>query len=670
MSKLLSDDEGSIGSSGEDEIKVNNDFAKKYDQRKKNEAVTSSKTSDEEDEMSEDDEGKLDSDKWNDDFLTLLPMLTNKNKKLYDKSTVFFNKNVDESESDQDSKPSSKSKKSKEKEKSLTLKEYQRNKILKTMDKEQYEEEDEDNVEDFESLPHVKQQEKLKKDFLKQANKKSKESDGSDSEDDSDSDSDMDNFLKKRVKSKEVEEQEEKEFQEFKDKFDSLKKQSGIDEDEGVNSIESFWKSKDIPDDEKFLRDYIVGQKWQSDKGKLPSYEEIMKELEADEGEVNKQDDFERVYNFRYEEPGAAVIVGNPRNITDSLRRKDSKRKEQRDKLKDKKGTDKVRKDEQIKKLKNEKKKEILEKVKEINEITGSKIFNLDSVDIRKLDPEVMVKSVGKKKKTKQQQDEEEAYQNDQEDMGEEYYGDNVDINELIANSGYLQEDFESDDDEVWTDDRISQEKRELEEMLDKYYGIDYQDMIDDIPVRFQYTTVDKDDNNIITIDDILEKDDKELEKIQPLSKISAYGSSHKKADKRYWDHNSKYHTWSSKTFKPKSTSDVNTKKKNNNYNNNNNNNYDYKQNNNFNHLPNNDEKQQQQFNSKDKPNNTKKFNYNNDNNYNNKNNQNGNITNNNNNKRKFDDINYEKSYEKEASNNEEKVIKKRKSKNKNLINK
>lgn len=78
--------------------------------------------------------------------------------------------------------------------------------------------------------------------------------------------------------------------------------------------------------------------------------------------------------------------MGYSRTVDDSVRNKDDSRKRQRQAAKERKKEEKVKKLEELKRAKNLKKKEIFDRLKQIQEITGNKsktsffffIFSLD----------------------------------------------------------------------------------------------------------------------------------------------------------------------------------------------------------------------------------------------------------------------------------------------------
>jgi protein KRI1 len=120
-----------------------------------------------------------------------------------------------------------------------------------------------------------------------------------------------------------------------------------------VRKVKEFWLSSAVDEGEKFLRDYIVHQRWKGASGAGHELDEpdalndaddddgsdvvgenqvdIAKHFadvdSEDESEVQRQEEFEHRFNFRFEEPGGTQLITHPRSSNvESARRKDSRR--------------------------------------------------------------------------------------------------------------------------------------------------------------------------------------------------------------------------------------------------------------------------------------------------------------------------------------------------------
>ena len=216
------------------------------------------------------------------------------------------------------------------KEKPMFLKDYHRNILLngETPNKEFV-------------ITHAEEQEKLKQDFKIALVE----------------DSDSGDELFQKRKSDEISVDDDEEYRQF-----ILENMGDSDEKIDYNQDQG----------EKFLYDFVLNKGWVDkdlESNKLPTYSEIVDEDEVER--VDEAEDYERRHNFRYEEDGGANITTYSRNIENSSRRVDDRRKKERSSRKEKKDEIATKKLEDLKRLKNLKRLEILEKLKKVHTISG-----------------------------------------------------------------------------------------------------------------------------------------------------------------------------------------------------------------------------------------------------------------------------------------------------------
>jgi protein KRI1 len=184
--------------------------------------------------------------------------------------------------------------------------------------------------------------------------------------------------------------------------------------------LHDYWNNPNLSENERFLRDYILNKRYivkdDDDDEESESNEEKDNEkvelndkyndksekktkynnsqsaknsslkqqpldyvdLSEEEKLIEKEEEFERKYNFRFEEPNPEFIKSYPRTIADSARRKDTKRKEKRKEYKERKELEKKRKKEELKRLKMLKRNELAEKLEKLKKITGNYDLEFD----------------------------------------------------------------------------------------------------------------------------------------------------------------------------------------------------------------------------------------------------------------------------------------------------
>uniref|UniRef100_F7CGD7 Protein KRI1 homolog n=1 Tax=Xenopus tropicalis TaxID=8364 RepID=F7CGD7_XENTR len=562
------------------ELKINRKFAERYDRYREKEELQRLK--DRYGDLPEEEEGTSSSEsedeemvntvlfiitchvidpKLDKEFYRTLSLLKRKDPRIYQEDVTFYS-NEGESASGQ-SKAA--------KEKPMYLKDYERQVILekegKYEDEEDSEEDDDLQDQRARSPTYLEEQKQIRESFRTFV----EDSDNEDGE------GTAGNLLTRRIKTKKEQEEEEEEYIAW------LKGQKEIHDKGEVKEmgfLKEYWSDPALDEGEKFLRDYILNKEYLEEKEDSEEDEECPPALEEaphvsdseDEGELflKKQEDFERKYNFRFEEPDSDLVKTFPRTIAQSVRRKDDRRKTKREETKERKMKEKERKQEELKQLKNLKKKEVLGRLQKLRELAGEKSLDVTEDDLLEdFDPEkhdlIMQKCFGDDYYGVEEDQKPQFEEEEEEELEDEWNWDSWTGEEA---SGWGQEgETHCDDPEFVMDadydpeaapgpsrrerkrlrleaqqsgkkrkkskfaEVVSKEKpvfdpgdKTFQQYLDEYYQLDYEDIIDDLPCRFKYRQV-VPCNFGLSTEEILAAEDKELNRWCSLRKTCMYRS-------------------------------------------------------------------------------------------------------------------------------------------------
>ncbi|PUZ65454.1 hypothetical protein GQ55_3G224100 [Panicum hallii var. hallii] len=333
---------------------------------------------------------------------------------------------------------------------------------------------------------------------------------------------------------------------------------AGADDEEDVEEKETkelagevFGKDEELDENEKFLKEFFLKRPYLESGKEKKSYLDDMQEL-SDVEELDEQEKYEYVYNFRHEEAeasGAVVadrVMGHSRVVEGSVRKKESSRKKQRKSKEERIARAKQEQAEELKHLKNLKKKEIAEKLERIRMIAGIEgdaACKLGADDLEEdFDPEDYDKKM-------QEMFDDSYYEADDVDpefgSGEEMDLEKPDFDkedELLGlPKGWASE--KDKEESITTDGKATKgkislkEKVELEKEMEEYYKLDYEDTIGDLKTRFKYKKVNPNSFGLSTYD-ILASDDKDLNQYVSMKKLAPYRESewkvthHKKLSK------------------------------------------------------------------------------------------------------------------------------------------
>ncbi len=372
----------------EQELQINTKFAEQFERSARQKELARNKSlidaglldedDDDSSEESEDDDAELLSPELDLQIIQTINSLRKKDPKIYDRETKWCKVEENEEGGGRDG----------EKSKKKRYKDILREQLLRDgadIDS------DDENVKglteremgkDRKGFAYDREQEEIRKAFLKAA-----KTDGEEDDEEDESESDSDGLLAVKNKSAEEKAKEEEEIQRALQEMESLAKPEKETEKEAEEFLTNFLKKK-LWKEKEFKKVPGKSNKYDSESDGV--------DTEEDEKEIEASELFESKYNFRFEEmeaekerllregggrlnnvigvginlglgkgaPGigsAYQVVGHSRNVEGSLRREDDKRKLQREQRKERKEKEKRQREEELKRLKNLKKQEVSE---------------------------------------------------------------------------------------------------------------------------------------------------------------------------------------------------------------------------------------------------------------------------------------------------------------------
>ncbi|WFD41072.1 Kinetochore protein Spc24 [Malassezia japonica] len=318
-------------------------------------------------------------------------------------------------------------------------------------------------------------------------------------------------------------------------------------------------------ENEDFLLNYVLNRGW-VDQGKEEKrdWDAEAADLDSEASFDSAADAFEHAYNFRFEDPSLAqqnfAIQSFPRQATDTVRRSDDRRKEKRAERAERKKAEKEEKMRKLDQEKSKKRKSIAEMLKQLREASGSD-NRMDDGAFENLDLDADFDPAAHDKMMQSQ-------------FGDAYYGEEGEKPAIDFDDDDFQEILDENEEpkkhrkvtgesmdadfEQGADARLSKEEKkrlkkkekkarakaerepEIEmdaeaapvsetdrkakarELMDEYYNLGYEDMIGDIPTRFKYASVPKEDYGLSAVE-ILMADDAELNNVVGLKQMQPY---------------------------------------------------------------------------------------------------------------------------------------------------
>ncbi|KFB40304.1 hypothetical protein ZHAS_00007790 [Anopheles sinensis] len=543
------------------EFRTNKNYAQHYDQFRKKEILSQLKNADPEESSDSSDDETTDEEivdpDFDKEFFRTLAFLKRNDPSKYAEQPKFF-ENVKPIEEVALAKRH-------HKEKPMTLKDYERKMILENGGV--FENEDDidpnsDWMHQRAASPTLVEQEKKIKDEIKQALSKIGESDSED-EGDEGSKARGGGLLKERSKGKDEREKEKADYLQWL--ADRKAKEPPKEELKDLEPLKHYWSKEKLSKEEAFLKDYILNKRFVQ-AGEVPTYEDIVATSE-DEEELEKQEEYERKYNFRFEEPDTEFIKRYPRTMEDSVRIERNKRKEDRQALKERKQKEKEQQRRELEELKAVKLQEIKERIQRLKEIAATENLAMNEDDLESdFDPDEHDRRMqemfndeyygvdeGDQKPEFPELDKELGIENydkdriDDDDEEGDVAGPYCEDDDFIMDCDYEENVKEAQSSKDTLEQEMIESTRSRKkkgrrqskfrevlkaqkplfdpedektygEYIDEYYKLDYEDMIGDVPCRFKYVETVPNDFGL-SIEEILAANTRELNRWASVKK-------------------------------------------------------------------------------------------------------------------------------------------------------
>ena len=380
---------------------------------------------------------------------------------------------------------------------------------------------------------------------------------------DEESDGEVDDWLVKKKNYNAADGDVERERQEELEALSYTAESSGLNLSDPKGEIEN---------GDKFLLDFITNKRWIDQEDADTDDEDPVRPLDLNDNgnesdaslkDLERMDDFESKYNFRFEEAnensGAAIsVVGYSRStLSDTIRRKDDSRKVKRQQRKERKAAERKAKEERLKRLKNARKEELEERIGQIKAVLGEKSMkesenaadeDIDEEMVAKLmegdfDPDEFEEMMSKMYNDDFYQKEETEWKTDADvkeslrkaavEEGEDIITNDEGDGGLYDDAGdEMEDDGEYDENEdyemegVPNEDEVKEEskldKKLKKRMLDELYKLDYEDIIGDMPTRFKYRKV-QENRYGLRPEEILFSRDSSLKQFVSLKRMAPY---------------------------------------------------------------------------------------------------------------------------------------------------